>query len=201
MGSKRRGKTTFNLDPYHIWLAGLGAAARAEEEGSELFSELAEKGRGVVAASGKKARKRMQEVGEQLRGWVQTAGQDVSAWFSRTFDAAARSAGVPNADDLNDLMRRVEDLAGRLDKVERKSRPKPATARPAARTDGRVEVQVLFAGGAWQVRLGTDEAPTSSHPTKTAAVAAARALADARSPSLLVVHTRDGAVQSRSKVG
>lgn len=201
MGSKRKAKSAATFDPYHVWLAGLGAAARAEEEGSELFAELADKGRGMVAASGKKARRRMQDVGDQLRGWVQTAGSDVGAWFSRTFDAAARSAGVPNAEEVADLMRRVEELAGRLEKAERKRRPKPAAARPAAAATGRVEVKVLFADGAWQVRHGAEDAPTSSHPTKTVAVAAARALAAARSPSLLVIHTRAGAVQSRAKVG
>jgi len=201
MGSKRKAKQTANLDPYHIWLAGLGAAVRSEEEGSDLFADLAETGRGVVAASGKKARRRMQEVGEQLRGWVQTAGSDVGAWFSRTFDAAARSAGVPNAEDLSDLLQRVEELAERLEKVERTRRPRTAAARPAAAASDRVEVTVLFADGVWQVRVGGEKAPTSSHPTKAAAVAAARALADARSPSLVLIHTKAGAVQSRTKIG
>lgn len=199
MGSKRKDKSQANLDPYHIWLAGLGAAARSAEEGSELFAELTERGRGVVAASSKKARKRMQEVGEQLQDWVQTAGSDVGAWFSRTFDAAARSAGVPNTEDVADLVRRVEELASRLERVERTRRPKP-TATPAEAAD-RVEVKVLFADTTWQVRLGGEGAPTSSHPTKEAAVAAARALAAARSPSLLVIHTKAGTVQSRAKVG
>jgi poly(hydroxyalkanoate) granule-associated protein len=204
MGSKRKAKETATFDPYHIWLAGLGAAARSEEEGSALFAELAEKGRGVVAASGKKARKRMQDVGEQLRDWVQTAGQDVSSWFGRTFDAAARSAGVPKADDVAELMRRLEELASRLEKVERGRRPKPTAPRPATKAAAaaeRVEVRVVYADDAWQVRLGGDETPTSSHPTKVAAVTAARALADARSPALLVLHTKAGAVQSRGRVG
>lgn len=203
MGSKRKDKSKANIDPYHIWLAGLGAAARSEEEGSELFAELAETGRGVVAASSKKARKRMQEVGEQLRDWVQIAGSDVGAWFSRTFDAAARSAGVPNAEEVADLMRRVEELAGRLERVERTRRPKPAAkpaVKPAAAAE-RVEVKVLFADKAWQVRLGGEEAPISSHPTKDAALTAARAIASARSPSLLVIHTKTGVVQSRARVG
>jgi hypothetical protein len=157
----------------------------------------------VVAASSKKARKRMQEVGEQLRDWVQTAGSDVGAWFSRTFDAAARSAGVPNTEEVADLVRRVEELASRLERVERTRRPKlvakPAATPPAAAD--RIEVKVLFADTTWQVRLGGEEAPTSSHPTKEAAVAAARALAAARSPSLLVIHTKAGTVQSRAEVG
>lgn len=199
MGNKRKDTSKATFDPYHIWLAGLGAAARSEEEGSELFAELTEKGRGVVAASSKKARKRMQEVGEQLRDWVQTAGSDVSAWFSRTFDAAARSAGVPNTEEVADLVRRVEELASRLERVERTRRRKPA-ATPAAAAN-RVEVKVLFADTTWQVRHGGEEAPTSSHPTKEAAIAAARALAAARSPSLLVIHTRAGTVQSRAEVG
>ena len=200
MGSKRKAKASANFDPYHIWLAGLGAAARAEEEGSELFAELAEKGRGVVAASSKKARKRMQEVGEQLRGWVQTAGQDVSAWFSRTFDSAARTAGVPNATDVADLVRRIEELASRLEKVERSRRAQPAAAESTAPAE-RVEVQVVYAENAWQVGIGGEGTPASSHPTKAAAVKAARAVAEARKPSLLVIHTKAGAVQSRSKAG
>jgi hypothetical protein len=196
MGNKRKGNPGGSVDPYHIWLAGLGAAARAEEEGPEQFVELAERGRMVVAASGKKARKAMQEIGESFQDWVHVAGKDVGAWFGRQVTGAARAAGLPNADSVLELSRRVDDLASRLERFER-TQQQGSAAPPAERT----EVHVLSASGAWQVQVSGDHAPLSSHPTKAPAVEAAQAVAEARQPSLLVVYTRTGAVQSRTEVG
>ena len=65
-----------------------------------------------------------------------------------------------------------------------------------ARKDGGPRVyHVLPATEGWAVRLEDAERETSRHPTKKAAVEAARELARNRAPSRLVIHGADGAAQ------
>jgi poly(hydroxyalkanoate) granule-associated protein len=199
MGNKRKTSSEGGFEPYHIWLAGLGAAAQSEEEGSELFDELTARGREVVASSGKKARRKMQEVGTYLQSWVESTGKDVGGWFGRQVTGAARKAGLPSADDVGELTQRVSELARRLEELERARQGEPGPAQPAGDA-ARVEVHLRWGDDGWLVVAGDADKPESVHATKAAALAAARQLALERRPCLLIVHGRDGVVQSRRAV-
>ena len=86
--------------------------------------------------------------------------------------------------------------------LEEMAEPAPARAAKTARASRAAaaerEIAVLFADGGWQVRDG-DEV-VSSHPTKQPAVEAARAVAVKRKGGVLVVHLKNGEVQSRTEL-
>ena len=52
---------------HQIWLAGLGAFARAEEEGSGFFDALVEAGREVERQTKDKTESRVEEIKERVR--------------------------------------------------------------------------------------------------------------------------------------
>lgn len=102
------------LDSAHrVWLAGLGALARAEEEGSRLFSQLVERGRETEG-------KRSGGFGERARdtaGSVRTAAETVGAGIEAQVGEVMRRLGVPTRDEIQELTRRVEELNARIDRM------------------------------------------------------------------------------------
>jgi poly(hydroxyalkanoate) granule-associated protein len=92
-----------------LWLAGLGAARRAEEEGRGLFDTLVERGRKVEKRQFKAIDRRLAETGRRvsdLSGRVQVRFEDrVRATLNRL--------GVASRED-------VRGLAGRLEALDRK---------------------------------------------------------------------------------
>jgi poly(hydroxyalkanoate) granule-associated protein len=111
---------------HKIWLAGLGALAKAEEEGSKVFHNLVEAGE-EFEARGKKRFK-------LVKGKVQEAREAAGSQFEKlgdTFDDKVASAvqrlGVPSRDEIQRLTKRVEELTAKVDKL--KPRPKARAAK------------------------------------------------------------------------
>lgn len=113
-----------------IWQAGLGAFARAQEDGGELFGTLVRDGAqlhqltqelaqdkvpDVVAKLGRLA----EQVGRQATGSWDTIGKIFEDRVSRSL----RSLGVPSRDEVDALRREVEALRAALPE-----RPPPARA-------------------------------------------------------------------------
>src|SRR5947199_8160928 len=83
---------------HRIWLAGLGALAAAEEEGSKLFSRLVDRGRDVEA----KGKVEVDKVNEKLRVEVDRAKAKAESAFDDWGDkldvkltSALHRLGVP----------------------------------------------------------------------------------------------------------
>jgi len=188
-GKKKKADAGF--EPYRIWLAGIGALARASEGEPELFEDLVEQGRGALTERGKKVKKKIQRVSEDVREWFGSTREDVGTRLSQAVADAVHSVGVPTADVIEDLTSKVEELTERLAGIEQVEEP----AQDAAQ---QTEVQVLFDDSEWLVQVDGDT--VGQHPTKAPAVAAAKKLAVQRSPSTLVIHKMDGAVQSRKEL-
>ena len=120
-----------------IWLAGLGAFAKAQSEGGKLFESLVKEGSELDA----KTRKFTESKVGEMRGNVEsTVGQmrerSQETWdkLEKVFeDRVARALGrlgIPNHDEINTLTTRVEELSRDV----RKLGDKPAAAkRPAAK--------------------------------------------------------------------
>lgn len=193
MGKKSKKKKQQSepaVDPYRVWLAGVGAAARADEGEAELFEELVERGRETFSARGKKVKKKFRQLGEELRDWFEETRTDVGSWMGRHAADAANRVGIPSAEAVEELTRRVEELTTRLEEMSREE--------PAAAAESAPEIEVLFGDGEWQVRDGGGVA--SAHRTKAEAVEAARAIADTRDAGVLVVYLKNGKVQSRTEL-
>jgi poly(hydroxyalkanoate) granule-associated protein len=116
------GKTVMD-SAQQIWLAGLGAFAKAQEEGGKLFESLVKDG----AALDAKTRKFTEaKVGEARSGVESTLGQvrerSQETWdkLEKVFeDRVSRSLGrlgIPGKDELAALHKRVDDLARELHK-------------------------------------------------------------------------------------
>ena len=96
-----------------IWLAGLGALAAAEEEGSKLFKNLVEKGEKWES----KGRRVVHEVRADVQEAVGDAKEKANSKWDQVgdkFDDALASAlkrfGVPNREEIATLTKRVEEL-------------------------------------------------------------------------------------------
>ena len=114
---------------HRIWLAGLGALAAAEEEGSKLFSKLVDRGRDVES----KGKVEVDKVNEKVRTEVDKAKAKAESAFENwgeKFDEKLTSAlhrlGVPTRDEIHNLTKRVEELNSKVEHLK----PKMAPAAP-----------------------------------------------------------------------
>jgi len=115
-----------------VWLAGLGALAAAEEEGSKLFKSLVEKGE----AYQKRGEERFDDVKQRVEDATDKAKERANSAFDKVEEkiddvvaAALRRAGVPSRDEIATLTKRVEELTAVVDKLKP---AKTTTKKPAA---------------------------------------------------------------------
>ncbi len=101
-----------------IWLAGLGAFAMAEEEGSKLFATLVKKGRVLQKTNMAKLDSRLAAVRDKVDELSDVPGQAMEKVNDR-FDAGMalvlHRLGVPTKREIGTLTRRVEELTRTLE--------------------------------------------------------------------------------------
>jgi len=112
-----------------VWLAGLGALATAEEEGSKLFKNLVKKGE-EVEGRGKAELGRFRDLVTEVRGKAGRALEGVSGKVDDQVAAALARLGVPSRDEIATLSARVEELSVLVEKLKA---PKPARTAAAKR--------------------------------------------------------------------
>ena len=113
-----------------IWLAGLGAFSKAQEEGGKVFDALVKEGETIQARTRKLTDEKMAVV----------AGKAAGTWdrLEQVFeDRVARSLsrlGVPSKKDIDKLSKRVVELTAVVQGLtEGKAAPK-AAAKPSVKT-------------------------------------------------------------------
>ena len=129
-----------------IWLAGLGAFARARTEGDKLFDVLVEQGKTLRSRSEKAADQAMKNVRAQADATLSTAQGKWDKLEQVFEDRVSRSLtrlGVLTSKDVDELARQVADLnesvralmGGAAPKRARKAAPrrKAAAKKPARR--------------------------------------------------------------------
>ncbi|MCB1569866.1 MAG: phasin family protein [Dokdonella sp.] len=125
----------------HIWLAGLGAFAKAQDEGTRLFEALVREGVSLE----QKTRKLTAGKAEEARGAVEAAVGQVKERSQETWDKlekvfesrvsrALNHLGVPGAKELKGLSARVEELAREVHKLNAKAGGKPAAKASGSRS-------------------------------------------------------------------
>lgn len=114
---------------YRIWLAGLGAVAYAQENGTKLFNELIKRGREMEARA-KLPRPDMGTL-RDATGRAANAWQQVSKGVDEQVTAALHRMGVPTRHEIATLSKRVELLTASIEKLKPKTR---ALTKPIERT-------------------------------------------------------------------
>ncbi len=129
-----------------IWQAGLGAFAKAQEEGGKVFAKLVKEGTELQKRTQKLAGAKVSDVSETVTKMADNVSkQAAGSWdkLEQVFeDRVARSLtslGVPSQKDIQALTRRVEELnkavaalSGKKPAVT-KAAPARAAAKPAAK--------------------------------------------------------------------
>lgn len=138
-----------------IWLAGLGAFAKAQQEGGKVFEALVQDGVNLQRKTQAVAQERMAEATERITelagGLSAKAGQQwgrLESIFEERVARALGGLGVPSASELQSLSQRVQQLEAQLQALQ-KSGAEPAAAkratraRPATRSPGAAAKKVL----------------------------------------------------------
>ena len=89
-----------------IWLAGLGAFAKAQEEGVKMFEALVAEGEKVQERTKAAADERLAEVKEKATG----AWDKLEQVFEERVARALHSLNVPSRKDIDVLSHRVAEL-------------------------------------------------------------------------------------------
>ena len=102
----------------HIWLAGLGAFAKAQEEGSKVFENLVIEGSHLQQTT-QQAQAKMTEAAEKVGQMASGQMDKLETIFEERVAKALKSMGLPSAEDVAALQARVEQLEKQL--AERKN--------------------------------------------------------------------------------
>ena len=124
-----------------IWLAGMGAFARAQAEGTKVFETLVKEGTSLQKKTQSAAEEKIGEVTSKMSsmaGDVQAkAGQHwdkLESIFEERTAKALNKLGVPSAKDVSALMARIDELSAKVAKLS-KAAPAKTPAPRMARID------------------------------------------------------------------
>ena len=136
-GDKQLAKTV-RESAQQIWLAGLGAFAKAQAEGSKVFDALVKEGQSIHSKTRKVAESKVSEMTSTLGKMATRAtGQANDSWdkleqvFESRVARALHRIGVPTNKDINNLAKHVEELTASVQKLTGKAPAK--TAKKAAK--------------------------------------------------------------------
>jgi poly(hydroxyalkanoate) granule-associated protein len=108
----------------HIWLAGMGAFSKAQEEGGKVFEALVKEGMSLQKKTQGLAEEKIGEVTGKMTAMADTvttkAGQNwdkLETIFEARTAKALNKLGVPTAKDVAALVERVDALAAAVAKL------------------------------------------------------------------------------------
>lgn len=124
-----------------IWLAGLGAFAKMQQEGSKAFEALVKDGVGVQKKTQQAAEETLAQAQARMAGFASEFGTKAAGgWgkleniFEDRVARALEKLGMPSAQEVAALQARVEALEAELRRKEAASAPaRPAPRKTAAR--------------------------------------------------------------------
>lgn len=121
-----------------IWLAGMGAFAKAQAEGTKMFESLVKEGVGLQRKTQSAAEERFADAAERMSTMASEAtGKAGTSWgkleniFEERTAKALNKLGVPTARAVEELTRRVDELSVAVEKLSKPS-VEPVARRTAA---------------------------------------------------------------------
>ncbi|MBS0382413.1 MAG: phasin family protein [Proteobacteria bacterium] len=117
-----------------IWLAGLGALSRTQQEGGKFFDALVEEGVRIQEKTHAFAQEQVQQARAQTEPWVEAARKRTTAAMGKleqAFDEriarTMQRMHMPSQSDIRDLSERIDALAREL-RASHAPAGKPRTA-------------------------------------------------------------------------
>ena len=130
--------TSVKESAQQIWLAGMGAFSKAQEEGSKVFEALVKEGTSLQKKTQGLAEDKISEVTGKMSAMADTvtakAGQNwdkLESIFEQRTAKAMNKLGVPTAKDVEALIKRVDELTASLTKLSMGAPKAAAKAAPA----------------------------------------------------------------------
>ena len=125
---------------HEVWLAGLGALAQAQAQGTKAFETLVSDGLAFQRKSQEQAQQRLQEATARLTDLAQDFGQQASVrvdklehLFEERVAKALHRLGMPTLQDMQVLQARIHALEEQLAHTQKTATSK-APAKTAAKT-------------------------------------------------------------------
>jgi poly(hydroxyalkanoate) granule-associated protein len=130
-----------------IWLAGMGAFAKAQAEGRQVFDALVKEGATLQKKTQSVAEEKLGDVSSRMTSMADDvtarAGQQwdkLESIFEERTAKAMKKLGVPSSKDIEALMARIDALSAQVASGARAAARKtasPSATRSGARTAGR----------------------------------------------------------------
>ena len=121
-----------------IWLAGLGAFAKMQQEGSKAFEALVKDGAGMQKKTQQAAEETLAQAQQRMAGFASEFGTKAAGqWgkleniFEERVARALEKLGVPSAADVAALQARIEALEAQLKQRDAKASPARASRKAA----------------------------------------------------------------------
>jgi poly(hydroxyalkanoate) granule-associated protein len=122
-----------------IWLAGLGACAKAQEEGSKVFDALVKEGMSIQRKTQAAAEEKLSEATARMATMATgLSSKATGQWdkleniFEERVSRALKKLGVPSSKDIDELIERIEELNRNVARRSAKSAAAPRAASGSA---------------------------------------------------------------------
>ena len=135
---------TVKASAQQIWLAGLGAFSKAQEEGGKVFEALVKEGVSLQRKTQSAAEEKLSEATSRMANMATDLSNKASGqWdklegiFEERVARAMKKLGMPSAGEVQALVERIEELERRIDRqggAPAKKAPARKSARPARPT-------------------------------------------------------------------
>ncbi|MCF6300811.1 MAG: phasin family protein [Proteobacteria bacterium] len=115
-----------------IWLAGLGAFAKAQTEGKKIYDKLIDEGKDFEKLFKSVPQKAVNDVKSTVTTTVSSAKKRASeSWdklegvFEKRVEKSLKSLGVPTSKEISNLVARIESLTAEVKKLSSASNKAP----------------------------------------------------------------------------
>lgn len=163
-----------------IWLAGLGAFSRAQEEGGKMFETLVQQGVNLQRKTQSAAEEKITEATQRMASMATDISSKASGqWdklegiFEERVSRALNKLGVPSAKDVDALIARIDELS-RLVAQMGGTPAKAAKATKAAKTTGAAKATAKATTKTATTKTATAKPSTKKAANKPAGKASAK---------------------------
>ena len=126
-----------------IWLAGMGAFSKAQEEGGKVFESLVKEGLSLQRKTQAVAEEKLGAVTSKMTGMAGEVQAKAGAhWdkletiFEERTAKALNKLGVPSAKDVEALIKRIDELSAQVAKLSGTAPAKKTRATAAPKQNG-----------------------------------------------------------------